>query len=140
LVNNIKSKFKEKKEIALIYGDWSRKSQMKGCISVPNIGIKLMLAKYFKILNIDEYKTSKIDRYTLKENVNAEVKDVKKSIKKGKEIYKKIHAVLVSKIDEKQKRYQNRNRNSVLNMELIFDTYIKSGKRHEIFSRKKPDM
>ena len=147
LVNNIKKKYKEKgKEIVLIYGDWSRKSQMKGCISMPNIGLKRMLGRYFKILNIDEFRTSKIDHYTFTENNNpiitkeviTEIKNEKNKMIKTKVTKNiKLHAVLESTTTDGLKRFQNRNRNSVLNMKLIFNTFVNEGIRHPKFARPK---
>ena len=131
LVNNIKRMDKEnKKEIMLIYGDWSISKQMRGCISTPGIGLKRRLGKDYKIMNIDEFRTSCLDNITLKRNKNAINEKTKK----------KIHAVLVSNIlniDGKTlKRFQNRNRNSVKNMKLIIENYKKEGERKIEFSRK----
>ena len=134
LVNNIKSKFKnDGREIVLIYGDWSRLSQMRGVISTPCIGLKRRLAEDFKIFNIDEFRTSCLDNITLKENKNAIVKN-----KKGN--MKALHSVLVSNILEKTvgnplKRFQNRNRNSSLNMRNIIENYKNEGERKLEFSR-----
>jgi hypothetical protein len=134
LVNNIKSKFKnDGKEIVLIYGDWSRLSQMRGVISTPCIGLKRRLAEDFKIFNIDEFRTSCLDNMTLKENKNAIIKN-----KQGNK--KELHSVLVSNIlgntvGKPLKRFQNRNRNSSLNMRNIIENYKNKGERKLEFSR-----
>ena len=135
LVNNIKSIFgKDKRGIMLIYGDWSRLSQMKGVISTPCIGLKRRLLENFKILNINEFRTSCLDNISLKANKNAEVYN----FKTGR--VKTLHSVLVSKIpsitDGKSlTRFQNRNRNSVLNMRNIIECYKKEGIRKFEFTR-----
>jgi hypothetical protein len=135
LVNNIESKFKNNnKEIVLIYGDWSRLNQMRGVISTPCIGLKRRLAENFKIFNIDEFRTSCLDNITLKKNKNASVYN-KKSGKK-----KELHSVLVSNIlgnadSRPLKRFQNRNRNSSLNMRNIIENYKNNGERKLEFSR-----
>lgn len=135
LVNNIKRIYgTNNKEILLVYGDWSRRSQMRGCISTPCIGLKRTLAKYFKIKNIDEFRTSCLDNNTFEENVNAVI------IKNERN--RKLHSVLVSKIKTTENgkdllRFQNRNRNSVLNMRNIFGYYLSEGKRHPKFERNK---
>ena len=141
LIKKIKEKFKRNnKEIVLIYGDWSRNNQMRGCISTPCIGLKRLLSKHFKIYNIDEYKTSCIDHYTKKPNINAIVK-----IKtKNKLSYKSLHSVLVSKIQNKTEakeltRFQNRNRNAVLNMYEIYNSYLNKNERPLIFQRIKKE-
>ena len=51
--------------------EMSRSCQMRECISTPCIGLKRMLAKFFKIKNIDEFITSCLDNNTFEENVNA---------------------------------------------------------------------
>lgn len=134
LVNNIKNKFKEnKKEIIIMYGDWSRTTQMRGIISTPCIGIKRRLSEDFKIMDINEFRTSCLDNKTLDKNFNAKV-----TTKNGK--VKNLHAVLVSTISKTHngntiKRFQNRDRNSVLNMVNIIEYYKKNGKRHPNFDR-----
>ncbi len=135
LVNNIKRIYgSNKKEIMLVYGDWSRTDQMRGVISTPMIGIKRRLNQDFKIMNINEFRTSCLDNKTFKKNKEAFVK------KYGKPI-KKLHSVLVSEIPEKSGckgllRFQNRNRNASKNMSTILDHYVKNGERHPKFSRK----
>ena len=133
IVNNIKRIYGEKdKKIMIIYGDWSRTSQMRGVISTPMIGIKRRLGKDFKIMNINEFKTSCLDNISYEKNVEAKV------CVKGK--LKKLHSVLVSEIQKSEgesfRRYQNRNRNASINMNTIVDHYIKKGYRHPKFSRK----
>ena len=152
LVNSLKRKYEKTKKVILIYGDWSRKSQMKGCAPVPGIGLKRRLAQDFKIYNIDEFRTSCIDYYTKEPNKNPYVKNkqTKKEIKNNKPIkYKKLHSVLMSKIhttlkstgsNKKTKqltRYQNRNRNAVLNMKCITEDWINHKKRLNPYSRTK---
>jgi len=143
LVNNIKRIFGQKgkgifkqkgKEIMLIYGDWSRLSQMRGVISTPCIGLKRRLAEEFKIYNIDEFRTSCLDNITFKKNKNATIRNAETGKKK------ELHSVLVSNILKKTvgkpfKRFQNRNRNSVLNMVNIIKHYKKEGTRKPEFSR-----
>lgn len=145
LVNNIKKIFgSDKRKIIIMYGDWSRTTQMRGIISTPCIGLKRRLSEDFKIMNINEFRTSCLDNLTFEKNINAKVK-VKKKGKEGepeKEIEKSLHAVLVSDIHKTAngktlKRFQNRNRNSVLNMVNIIEYYKMNGLRHPSFSRTK---
>lgn len=61
LVNNIKNIYEtNRKKICLMYGNWSEEKQMKNYLSTPGIGMKRLLEKHFKIVTIDEYKTSKV--------------------------------------------------------------------------------
>ena len=76
-----------------------------------------MLNKHFKIYNVDEFITSCLDYRTEKKNTNAKV-----ITKDGKT--KKLHSVLVSTIPNLESSgcktsYQNRDRNSVLNIRKI---------------------
>jgi hypothetical protein len=134
LVNNIKRIFgKDGRPVVLIYGDWSRLTQMRGVISTPCIGLKRRLLKDFKIFNINEFRTSCLDNITFKKNENAKIIN----LKTGKS--KELHSVLVSNIlktvGKPLKRFQNRNRNSSLNMRNIIENYKNEGVRKLEFSR-----
>lgn len=137
IVKNIKRIFGTKygthetdgREILLVYGDWSRKDQMRGCISVPCVGLLRRLARDFKIMHFDEYNTSCLDNTTRKKNENPKVR-----MKDG--TTKNLHAVLESKILKEIKgkkvelsRFQNRNRNAVQNFKVIVDGYRETGER-----------
>jgi hypothetical protein len=63
LIRDIKNKFG--KDVTIIYGDWSMGKQMKHKISTPNLGLKRKLKEYFKIYNIDEFRTSCLNHKTL---------------------------------------------------------------------------
>jgi len=136
LVNNINNKFKTKeKEIMLIYGDWGRTSQMRGCISVPSIGIKRRLNEDFEIMNFDEFRTSCLDHRSLMKNKNISVID--KQCKR-----KQLHSVLVSTIPKTTDNeivgrtcFQNRNRNAVKCFKIIVDSYREKGEKPEAFRR-----
>jgi hypothetical protein len=134
LVNNINKIYGKTKEVMLIYGDWNGKNHIKGTISSPGIGLKLMLNKHFKILNFNEFRTSCMNYETQNKCINARIKT-----KNGKT--KTLHSVLVSEIQKTEKdvtirhRYQNRNRHAVINFKLIIDNYEKEGIRIPLFSR-----
>ncbi|HMC01011.1 MAG TPA: hypothetical protein VKN14_08260, partial [Flavobacteriaceae bacterium] len=130
LVSNIKSVYGEEgKEIILMYGDWNVGYQMRGIRPTPMIGLKRMLQKHFKVYNVDEFRTSCLDNRTEKRNENARVKDPK--TKKTK----KLHAVLVSKIPHPSlestecNSYQNRDRNSVLNIRKLVKCFLETSSR-----------
>lgn len=42
----------------IMYGNWSRKTQMKGCQPTPNATLKSMLSKRFRVTTVDEFRTS----------------------------------------------------------------------------------
>lgn len=125
LLNVIENEFG--KDVKIIIGDWSNKGNIN-YISTPNMGLKRKLSERFKVYLIDEYLTSKIH---YKENIKCDNICI---AKKGE--IKRLHSVLSYKKDNKSGCI-NRDKNSVLNMERIVLTLIKTGKRLEIFSRKK---
>lgn len=55
IIENIKS---TKEEFVLLYGNWGRNPNLKHSSPTPGIGLKRKLAKYFKILEVNEYLTS----------------------------------------------------------------------------------
>ena len=134
LVRNIKNIYGQNnnKEILMIYGDCNIGKQLRGIISTPMIGIKRMLSRNFRLLNIDEFRTSCLDYRTEERVQNA---CVKKGNKK-----KAIHRVLVSKIREGLNgkpiySYQNRDKNAVRNMRKIFNYYLKYKERPNRYDR-----
>jgi len=99
LLNEIENKYLDKEEIkqgkkiVILHGDYSRTSQMKGCIPTPNIGIKKLLSSRFIILDINEFNTSKLYNKMFKEMKNVCVKRKKHT--------KKLHEVLTLKEETK---------------------------------------
>lgn len=79
LVNTIKKTFGD--DCVLIMGDWSISKQMRNHIPTPMIGLKRFLRKYFDIINLDEFKTSKLNNKTKTECDNLKLW-VKKKPKK----------------------------------------------------------
>ena len=60
-VNKIRKTFESVgKKICLMYGNWSQTKQQANYFPTPGIGFKKMLSKHFKIVTIDEFKTSKL--------------------------------------------------------------------------------
>jgi len=79
----------------LLYGNWSRTSQMKGIVPTPGIGLRNLLSTKFRLFIIDEYKTSKKCCHCHKdlEMVYKEIqagKNHKKNQKKKKNKNKKV--------------------------------------------------
>ena len=46
------------RDCVIYYGDWCRKDQMKGCNPSPVAGMKKVFSKRFRVVEVDEYKTS----------------------------------------------------------------------------------
>lgn len=106
------------KDAILMYGDKNNGPQMKHFISTPMVGFKRMINKHFKIYDVDEFRTSKLDHKTSDENLLL-CKNAKDN--NGN----KIHGVLVSKILLKGSdgkhflSYNNRDINGCKNIRKI---------------------
>jgi len=123
-----KEEIKQGKKIVILHGDYSRTSQMKGCISTPNIGMKKLLLSRFDIIEVNEFNTSKLYNKTLKEmeNVNVKRKKYKKS----------LHEILTPKEETKCRIFVNRDVNACKNILLLGKCYLESQTRPEEFTRK----
>jgi hypothetical protein len=134
LLNEIENTYltKEEKEtgkkIVILHGDYSRTSQMKGCMPTPNIGMKKLLLSRFDILEVNEFNTSKLYNKTLKEMENVSVKR-----KKHK---KSLHEILTPKEETKCRIFVNRDTNACKNILLLGKCYLESQTRPEEFTRK----
>jgi hypothetical protein len=58
-INNIKKTYDDNEDVVIVYGDWSRQTQMKNHTPTIGKGIRNVISKKFKILLINEYNTSK---------------------------------------------------------------------------------
>jgi hypothetical protein len=98
--------------------------QMKGCMPSPNKGIFKLLTKRFDVVEVDEFRTSKIYHDDLTtELVNVRVK--KKPIHELLTLTGKPTSVIL-----------NRDKNAARNIQLILETHINQQIRPEAFCRK----
>ena len=111
-----------------MHGDYSRTTQMKGCLSTPNIGFKKLLARRFEILDVNEFNTSKLYNKTFKEMNNVKVK--------RKKHVKHLHEVLTPKEETEKRTYVNRDVNACKNILYIAKYWLTNQKRPEEFKRK----
>ena len=123
-----KEEIKQGKKIVILHGDYSRTSQMKGCISTPNIGMKKLLLSRFDIVEVNEFNTSKLYNKTLKEMENVSVKRRKHK--------KSLHEILTPKEETKCRIFVNRDTNACKNILLLGKCYLESQTRPEEFTRK----
>lgn len=123
-----KEEIKQGKKIVILHGDYSRTTQMKGCIPTPNISMKKLLLSRFDIVEINEFNTSKLYNKTLKEMENVSVKR-----KKHK---KSLHEILTPKEETKCRIFVNRDVNACKNILLLGKCYLESQMRPEQFTRK----
>ena len=152
LVNNIKNTYGE--DVVLVMGDWSSRSKnhLRGMAPTPMIGIKRMLAKSFKIYDLDEYNTSKIcnktkevckkmklkvdEQFKKKPKVKVKKKRTATTSKTAKTYrLEKIHSILTYKMENNRTGCINRDVNAVLNMKEIGESIIRDNIRPLVFSR-----
>lgn len=120
MLNTIGKLFGE--DCTIIYGDYSEKNQMKNFISTPGISLKRKIADRFKVYNIDEFRTSKLNYKTGSVCCNLHLPDKKNTVRK-------LHAVLMYKTESGRCGYINRDKNSVKNMKKIVDYFLVHGNR-----------
>jgi len=124
-INKIKETFGD--NIIIGYGNWSRDTQMKGCLPTMNKGLRRLICKKYDTVSINEYNTSK-KCCKCKENL-INYKDKKN---------KKVHRLLVCSSDEcvtlkKPIAYRSRDINAALNIMILTKEYIKTQTRPEEF-------
>ena len=129
------------KDATLIIGDASLGVNMWNIISTPpNVTIKRKLNTRFRVLSIDEFRTSCINCYTHKRE-NTKLKYKGKDNKT-----RSLHSVLTYKMENNRLGCINRDNNAVKNMKYIYDYYIEylrgnvDNPRPEIFCRKNKDL
>ena len=123
-----KEEIKQGKKIVILHGDYSRTTQMKGCVSTPNIGMKKLLLSRFDIVEVNEFNTSKLYNKTLKEMENVNVKRKKHKTS--------LHEILTPKEETKCRIFVNRDTNACKNILLLGKCYLESQTRPEAFIRK----
>ena len=112
----------------IIIGDWSIGKQMRHLLSTPNIRLKRLLARYFSIYNIDEFRTSCIHHETENRCENLYLPD-----KTGH--LRKIHSVLTYQMENQRLGCINRDRNGRQNIRKLFFHYMATGDRPERYRR-----
>lgn len=137
LINELKNKFG--KRIILAYGDWNFSLQNKNNGSVPGIGLKRRLAKEFDIINVDEFRTSKLCHKTEEECINMKKRIMRDENGVENIIREKVHLVLTFKkringIDHKM--HINRDKNGVLNMLKITKSWLINRSRPKRYQRR----
>ena len=127
-------------DAVLIYGDASIGVSMRNFISTPNITIKRKLQQRFKVLSIDEFRTSCINCHTLeRQREHFKYKD---AVNKTRS----LHSVLTYKMENNRLGCINRDLNAVRNIKYIYNYYldylrgINTDKRPFIFSRENKNL
>ena len=124
IINEIKRIYGE--DAIMIIGDNGGKNRIK-LISVPNLGIKRLLKKHFKVFILDEFRSSIINCKTNKVHTN-----MKLSFNGSK---RSIHSIFTYKMENKRMGCINRNKNACVNFEKIVKSLLKKGERPYAFRR-----
>jgi hypothetical protein len=112
----------------IVMGDWSIGHQMRHFMSTPNIRLKRLLAHYFTVYNIDEYRTSCLHHETENRCENLYLPDKTGHIRK-------LHSVLTYQMENQRLGCINRDRNGRQNIMKIFLQYMETGDRPERYRR-----
>lgn len=127
-VNEMKEKFG--KGAILAYGNWDPgPSQMRGCEPTPNRGIKKLLSKTFRIVEVPEYRTTKTC-YKCGEEVGSAVKHLNE--KTGEQ--RDCRGLRRCK-NENCAVYWTRDYNAALNIRANYMHYVEHGTWHPRFVR-----
>ena len=119
-----KQEIQNGKKLVIFHGDYSRTSQMKGCVPSPNIGIKKLMSNYFIVIDVDEYLTSQKYWRTGEQMVN--FKD-----KNGHS----IHGILIPKEKPERCIHVDRDVNASRNILEISKHFLLKQERLEVFKR-----
>ena len=130
------------KDAIFMFGDWSGKNSIKR-ISMPNMGMKKLLAKRFEVLLINEFNTSKLYWKTEEETKNLKItKTYKKKDGTVCTIEREIYSLLTFQMSKLKLGIINRDYNATKNMYKIIKSIITTGKRPKnfIYNPKKPQF
>ena len=115
------------KKLVIFHGDYSRTSQMKGCVPTPNIGLKKLLAKHFELIDVDEYLTSQKYWKTHEQMINLRVRHGHHT--------RSIHGILIPKENTARCIHVDRDVNASHNMLSIAQYYLAHQERPLAFRR-----
>jgi hypothetical protein len=131
-VNSIKRTYAPNGEkICLMYGNWSQTKQMRNYFPTPGIGFKKMLGRYFKVLTVDEFRTSIICRHCEHELEKFMYRDNPKPYKKGTHL---VHSLLRCK-NVNCNKFWDRDVNGSSNILKLALYYMNNNSRPEVFQR-----
>ena len=129
LMNEITKRFGN--NVCLAYGNYSNNYHMKGCLPTIGIGLRNKLNKKFKMIIVDEYKTSKLCHCCKSENGYVLKRAHPNPNKKGNRI---VHGLLRCK-NVNCSKYWDRDMNGCLNIREILLSLITKNVRPSWFSR-----
>ena len=139
-LNNIEKTFGKKEDIAIVYGDWSRDTQMKYHVPTMGKGLRKLVEKNYLSMMINERNTSKKCCNCWKELVNHKYeKKNEDNEKETKYLFRVLKCEncegvnICSSESKKCPMFITRDLNSCINMISIAKNIIYKRKRPEVF-------
>ena len=111
----------------LIYGDYDGRSNLRGCIPVPGVGLKRKISRQLSVINLDEFRTSALS-WNKEEYCNNLVVNLN-----GKR--REVHSILTYKTDNNGQGCIGRDLNAVRNMKILVESRLEGGGRLLNFRR-----
>jgi hypothetical protein len=115
----------------MIMGDWSIGKQMRNFVPTPNLHLKRLLSKHFRIYNEDEFRTSCVHYRTNQRCENFTYIDTQ-----GKK--RKLHSVLTYQMENQRLGCINRDNNGCHNIRKLFRYYMETNQRPDPYQRGTP--
>lgn len=97
------------RDCIIFYGNWSRREQLKGCDPSPVVGMKKLMSKRFRVVEVDEYKTSVTCNVCLERLSKYRKRD-------GKLSYSRLCCTNCGLEDKRSKRFVDRDYNAARNI------------------------
>lgn len=127
LIKNIKRVFGA--DATILYGNWSRPTQMRYNAPVPGRGIKRLISRHFNVLTVDEFNSSSICFYNQKRLQNNKISG------------KSLHRCLVCercrslKNESEVTRFINRDIMGALNIRMLGVLELQDKERPKAYNR-----
>lgn len=120
-------------DTVIAYGNWSSKSQMKGCVSSLGIGLRRLIHRRFDTVTVNESYTSQkcCGCHTNLEHA--------KNIE-GKPIYRLLRCLKCVSFNNQPIVFRNRDANSATNILNLAKCYLSDSTRPESFCRPKNNV
>jgi len=133
LLHDIEKTFGRAEDIVLAYGDWSPKQQMKHFVPTKGIGMRRLLATKFRIVLVDEFRTSKL---CSKKECSGKLVNRRRPKGKGT-IFRCLHCPECSASSPNAQRsaFLTRDLNSAFNIRQLAIAWIERQKRPVAFLR-----
>jgi len=112
---------KNGKKLVMFLGDYSRTTQMKGCVPAPNIGLAKLMSQFFDVVYVKEYNTSKKYWKTHEPLINMRVRV-------GHHM-RSIHGVLIPKEESERCIHVDRDVNACHNILFLATCRLKGQDR-----------